>query len=262
MKLNFDKFGDDKFGDDNNKKDLIILHGLFGSASNFRGLAKLYASHFNVYYLDLRNHGNSPHSDQMSYPLMAADVIEFMDNQNIRKANIVGHSMGGKTAMQIALSYPTRIDKLLISDIAPVKYPHHHQTIFEGLRAINLDELTSRSNAEQILKDYVDDPGIRMFLLTNLVRLDDGGFKWRINIPALYDNYQHIADEPKGISYDGPTLFIRGELSDYIHDQYVPETLEMFPNAKIETIAEGGHWLHAQKPKEFTELLLDFFLND
>lgn len=253
MKLNFDNF-DDGTG----QPVLIILHGLFGSGSNFRGLAKEYAKYFNVYCLDLRNHGKSPHSSEMSYPIMAADVVEFMDDQNIDKANILGHSMGGKTAMQIALSYPERIIKLLISDIAPVIYPHHHQRIFEGLNAINMSQLKSRGQAEQILKDYVDDPGIRMFLLTNLVRLDGGGFKWRINIAALDDNYDHIAEAPEGFTYDGETLFVRGELSDYIHDQYVPETLDIFTNARIETIQGGGHWLHSQKPQEFSKILLDF----
>lgn len=253
MKLNFDQYGEDP-----SKTDMIILHGLYGSASNFRGLAKLYAKHWNVYCLDLRNHGASPHSDEMSYPVMASDVIEFMNDHNITKANIVGHSMGGKTAMQIALSYPKRVNKLLISDIAPVKYEHHHSKIFKGLNAINLNQVKTRGQAELILKDYEDDAGIRLFLLTNLVRDDDGGFKWRLNLAALEHQYDYIADAPQGINYDGETLFVRGELSDYIDDQYVPETLEIFTNARIETITGGGHWLHAQKPKEFSEILLNF----
>ena len=254
MKLNFDYYGTTP-----GNISLIILHGLYGSASNFRGLAKVYAQDFDVYCLDLRNHGASPHSDDISYPLMADDVIELMDDQNITKANIVGHSMGGKTAMQIALSYPERVNKLLVSDIAPVKYEHRHSKIFEGLNAINLDQIETRGQAEQILKDYEDDAGIRLFLLTNLVRNDDGGFKWRLNLAALEQHYDYIADAPQGINYDGETLFIRGELSDYIQDQYVPEIFEIFTNAKIETIVDGGHWLHAQKPKEFSDLLMNFF---
>jgi len=252
MKLNFDTYGETT-----NASSLIILHGLYGSASNFRGLAKFYASEYQVYCLDLRNHGASPHSDEMSYPLMADDVLEFMDDQNIDKAHILGHSMGGKTAMQFALSYPDRVDKLVIGDIAPVVYPHHHETIFEGLNAIALDQITSRGQAEQVLKDYVDEAGVRLFLLTNLVRTDDG-FKWRINIPALINNYDHIAAAPEGISYEGITLFIRGEKSEYVEEQYVPETLEFFPNAKIETIDDCGHWLHSEKPQEFSKILLDF----
>ncbi|MBT5186132.1 MAG: alpha/beta fold hydrolase, partial [Kordiimonadaceae bacterium] len=248
----------DTYGEATNVSPLIILHGLFGSASNFRGLAKFYASDYQVHCLDLRNHGASPLSDDMTYSLMAGDVLDFMDNQNIDKAHILGHSMGGKTAMQFSLSYPDRVDKLIIGDIAPVLYPHHHETIFDGLNAIPLDQIKSRGQAEQILKDYVDEAGVRLFLLTNLIRTDEGDFKWRINIPALIKNYDHISAAPEGISYEGETLFIRGENSEYVEDQYVPETLEFFPNAKIETIDDCGHWLHSEKPQEFSKILLDF----
>jgi len=253
MKLNFDHYGENS-----ENSPLIIIHGLYGSASNFRGLAKTYAQYYHVYCVDLRNHGNSPHSDEMSYPLMAADVIEFMDDQHIEKTHILGHSMGGKTAMQMALGYPKHIDKLVLGDIAPILYPNHHERIFEGLCAIPIDQIKTRSEAEQVLKDYVDEAGVRLFLLTNLVRNDDGGFSWRINIPALINNYDHIAAAPEGLPYDGETLFIRGENSDYLMDQYVPETLEFFPNARIETIDDCGHWLHAEKPQQFSKILLDF----
>lgn len=254
MKLNFDQFGEDT-----NKKPLIIIHGLYGSAANFRGLVKFYADDFIVFCIDLRNHGNSPHSDDITYSLMAEDVIEFMDDQGIKKAHILGHSMGGKTAMQLALNHPERVDKLVIGDIAPVEYPHHHETIFEGLLAIPVANIERRSEAQQILKHYVDEPGVRLFLLTNLVRADDGnGFKWRINLPALIGEYKNIQAAPEGISYEGETLFIRGANSDYIADEYVPETLEFFPNAKIATIDDCGHWLHSEKPQEFSKILLDF----
>lgn len=253
MKLNFDQYGDDP-----SKAPLIIIHGLYGSAANFRGLAKIYAEDFNVYCIDLRNHGNSPHSDEITYSLMADDVIEFMDDQGIDRAHVLGHSMGGKTAMQMALDHPTRIDKLVLGDIAPVLYPHHHEKIFEGLLKIPLDKIKSRGEADQILSEYVKEAGVRLFLLTNLKRKDDGGFEWRINLSALISEYDNIAAAPDGISYDGETLFIRGANSDYLADEYVPETLEMFPNAGIETIENCGHWLHSEKPKEFSEILLRF----
>ncbi|MBL4601912.1 MAG: alpha/beta fold hydrolase [Emcibacteraceae bacterium] len=253
MKLNFDQYGEDP-----SKKPLVIIHGLYGSASNFRGLAKIYAKNFNVYCLDLRNHGNSPHSGHITYPLMAADVIEFMDDQKLDKAHILGHSMGGKTSMQMALSYPTRIDKLVLGDIAPVLYPHHHEVIFEGLLAIPLDEISSRGAADKILANYVDEAGVRLFLLTNLIRNEDGGFQWRINLSALIKEYDHISAAPEGASYEGETLFIRGGQSDYVADEYVPEIMEIFPNAKIETIDDCGHWLHSEKPQEFSKILLDF----
>jgi esterase len=253
MKLNFDQYGDNP-----SKKPLIIIHGLYGSAANFRGLAKIYAADFNVYCIDLRNHGNSPHSDEITYSLMAGDVIEFMDDQGIDLAHLLGHSMGGKTAMQMALDHPMRIDKLVLGDIAPVLYPHHHEKIFEGLLKIPLDQIKSRGEADQILSEYVKEAGVRLFLLTNLKRNDDGVFEWRINLSGLIREYDNIAAAPDGISYDGETLFIRGENSDYLADEYVPETLEMFPNARIETIEDCGHWLHSEKPKEFSEILLRF----
>ncbi len=253
MKLNFDQYGDNP-----SKKPLIIIHGLYGSAANFRGLAKIYAADFNVYCIDLRNHGNSPHSDEITYSLMAGDVIEFMDDQGIDLAHLLGHSMGGKTAMQMALDHPMRIDKLVLGDIAPVLYPHHHEKIFEGLLKIPLDQIKSRGEADQILSEYVKEAGVRLFLLTNLKRNDDGVFEWRINLSGLIREYDNIAAAPDGISYDGETLFIRGENSDYLADEYVPVTLEMFPNARIETIEDCGHWLHSEKPKEFSEILLRF----
>ncbi len=253
MKLNFDQYGDDTGRD-----ALIILHGLYGSAANFRGLAKIYARDFNVYCLDLRNHGKSPHSDEITYSLMAEDVIEFMDDQGLEKAHILGHSMGGKTAMQLALNNPERVNKLVIGDIAPVVYPHHHEKIFEGLLAMPLERINSRGEADKILADYVSEAGVRAFLLTNLKREEDGGFSWRINLPALIREYDHISAAPEGISYDGETLFIRGANSGYITDDCVPETLEIFPNARIETIEDCGHWLHSEKPKEFSEILLNF----
>ena len=253
MKLNFDQYGDDA-----SKDPLIIIHGLYGSAANFRGLAKIYSADFNVYCLDLRNHGNSPHSDDITYSLMAADVVEFMDDQGLDHAHILGHSMGGKTAMQLALNHPERIDKLVLGDIAPVLYPHHHEKIFEGLVALPLDQISSRGEADKFLADYVNEAGVRAFLLTNLKRNDDGGFEWRINLSALIKEYDHIAAAPEGHSYDGETLFVRGANSDYVADEYVPETMEIFPNAKIETIDSCGHWLHSEKPKEFSEILLNF----
>lgn len=237
---------------------LIIIHGLFGSAGNFRSLAKPYSEFFNVHCLDLRNHGASPHADDISYALMASDVIEFMNDNHIDAANIMGHSMGGKVAMQLAFDYPERINKLLIADIAPVQYPHHHQNVFAGLTSIDFSQAKTRGDVELGLKKHIDDAGVRSFLLTNLVRQDTGLFKWRINVPALINNYPEISAAPKGSGYLGETLFIRGANSDYIHDQHVASTLELFPNARIETINDCGHWLHAEKPAEFSRILLDF----
>ena len=238
--------------------DLIIIHGLFGSAGNFRGLAKSYSEFFNVHCLDLRNHGASPHADEVSYALMASDIIEFLDDNHIDTAHIMGHSMGGKTAMQLAFNYPERINKLVIADIAPVQYPHHHQNVFTGLNSVDFSQAKTRGDVELDLKKHIDDAGVRSFLLTNLVRQDGGLFKWRINVPALIANYNEISAAPKGTGYQGDTLFIRGANSNYVDDLYVAKILELFPKAHIETMDDCGHWLHAEKPADFSRILLDF----
>ena len=253
MKLNFEHFCENAV-----KDSLIIIHGLYGSAANFKSLAKVYANYFNVYCIDLRNHGGSPHAGDMSYQVMADDVLKFMDDQGLSTSHILGHSMGGKVAMQLALNYPGRIKKLVIGDISPVPYPHHHKKIFEGLLQIPLKDIKSRGEADKLLSHYVNEAGVRMFLLSNLRRGDDGNFKWRINLEVIVREYKSISAAPKGGPYDGQTLFIRGELSEYLTNQHIPKIMNMFPNFRIETIDGCSHWIHSEKPKEFSEILLNF----
>lgn len=254
MKLNYFQTG--------SGPSLIIIHGLFGSASNFRTLAKDFAKTHTVYCLDLRNHGASPHDNDISYDAMASDVIEFMDDHRIDCSAVMGHSLGGKVAMQIALNYPERLSKLVVGDIAPVVYPHHHDRIFEGLNAVDLDKITSRKDAEETLAHYVDIPAVRLFLLTNLIRDQNKSFVWRINLKALQDGYAHVAKQPSGTPFQGPTLFIRGSLSDYVKEEYFPALYELFPHAEITTLEGVGHWLHAEKPKEYSEIVLNFLNRD
>lgn len=250
MKLNFDQIGCGP--------SLIILHGLFGSASNFRTLAKQFGEHYTVYCLDLRNHGSSPHDDDVSFDAMASDIIEFMDREGIDDTVLMGHSLGGKVAMQVALNHPHRISKLIAGDIAPVEYPHHHDRIFDGLNEVTRRSPASRKEAEQILVDYVEIPEVRLFLLTNLTRAEDGSLQWRINVDGLVNGYEHIAKKPWGTPFTGPSLFIRGALSDYVCQEYFPAIYELFPTAEITTLDGTGHWLHAEKPKEYTEIVLKF----
>lgn len=250
MKLNFDQVG--------SGPSLIILHGLFGSASNFRTLAKQFGEHYTVYCLDLRNHGASPHDNDVSFDAMASDIIEFMDRNEIERTALMGHSLGGKVAMQVTLTAPHRISKLIAGDIAPVEYPHHHDRIFEGLNAVTRLSPSSRKEAGEILADYVDIPEVRLFLLTNLARSKDGKLAWRINVNGLERGYEHIAKKPCGIPYEGPSLFIRGALSDYVKEEYFPAIYELFPVAEITTLAGTGHWLHAEKPLEYSEIVLEF----
>lgn len=247
-------------------KPLIILHGLFGSLSNWAWHSKKFASHFSVYALDLRNHGGSPHADSMTYPQMARDVLHFMDAQNIKKAHILGHSMGGKVAMQLALTAPQRVDRLVVADISPVQYGGErgeHDEIFEGMCALQPESLQSRAEADRQLADWVEDEIVRQFLLSNLVRHPDGGFQWRINLPALKKCYPALRAKPEAdAAFQGPVLFVRGDLSDYIQPRHKDEVLSLFPAAQIKTIMQTGHWLHAEKPDTFNRIVTDFLLDE
>jgi len=170
----------------------------------------------------------------------------------------MGHSLGGKVAMQVALTYPERISCLIAGDIAPVEYPHHHDGIFEGMRAVSQQAVSSRKEADRILADFVEMPEVRLFLLTNLVRDQDKSFIWRINVKGLESGYEDISNKPNGMPYQGPSLFIRGGLSDYVKEEYFPAIYKLFPKAEIVTLAGTGHWLHAEKPKEYAAVTLKF----
>ncbi|ALO45214.1 alpha/beta fold hydrolase [Pseudohongiella spirulinae] len=247
-------------------KPLIILHGLFGSLTNWTWHSKKFAEHFSVYALDLRNHGASPHADSMSYAQMSGDVLRFMDAHHIEKAHILGHSMGGKVAMQMALTAPQRVDKLVVADIAPVQYGGErgeHDEIFEGMCALQLEILSSRADADKQLAEWVNDEIVRQFLLSNLVRRAGDGFEWRINLPALKKCYPALRARPEAhAAFDGPVLFVRGDLSDYIQPQHKDEVLSLFPAAQIKTIMQTGHWLHAEKPDTFNRIVADFLLDE
>lgn len=255
MKLNFRQYGD-------TGEPLLILHGLFGSLSNWSWHSKKFAEHFTVYALDLRNHGNSPHADAMSYAVMAQDVVDFMDDQGIGSAHVLGHSMGGKVAMQLAMDHPERVRRLVIADIAPVQYGGErgeHDEIFDGMCALDVEALSSRSEAGKQLAAWVEDELVRQFLLSNLARDDEGNYSWRINLPALRDSYPSLRDKPSGEGvFDREVLFIRGDLSDYINVSHRDETLRHFPQATIKTLMQAGHWLHAEKPETFNRLVFDF----
>lgn len=241
---------------------MLILHGLFGSLSNWAWHSRKLAEHFCVYALDLRNHGASPHDTDMSYRVMAQDVMDFMDDQNIKQAHVLGHSMGGKVAMQLAMDHPERIMRLVIADIAPVQYGGErgeHDEIFEGMCALDLSQYNSRTEADKELAKWVDDEVVRQFLLSNLTRDGNGEFAWRINLPVLRDSYVRLREKPQGEGvFDGQVLFIRGDLSDYITEDHRDEILRHFPHAKNKTLMQAGHWLHAEKPETFNRLVFDF----
>ena len=240
--------------------DVITLHGLFGSHENLGVLNRRLASSLRVHGLDLRNHGRSPHDGVMNYQVMAEDVLAYMNEHGMGSAHLVGHSMGGKVAMTLALMAPHRVNRLAVIDIAPVTYrERRHDPILQGLSAMDLDSLTGRSEADQFLSAFEPDQTIRQFLLKNLYRVEQGGFGWRVNLAAIINNYQAIlsgqqADRP----FAGATLFIKGGASDYILPEHRESVLALFPSATVRVIPEAGHWVHAQKPDLVSGTLLRF----
>lgn len=237
---------------------LLILHGLFGTWENWGFQVKKLSEKFDIIAADLRNHGSSPHDDSISYHLMAEDVIALMDRLGIDKASILGHSMGGKVAMQLALDHPQRVERLIVADIAPVEYPPHHSDVFAGLFNVDLAAITSRSAADQQLAEHIDSAGVRGFLLKNLQRAAEGGFSWKMNLEALHREYRHIAAAPTEGVYSGPVLFIKGGDSDYLLPEHADAIKSRFPNAGYKVIDGVGHWLHAEKPAAFNRLVERF----
>jgi esterase len=234
---------------------IIILHGIFGSSDNWLTQAKILSSKYRVLSLDLRNHGQSPHVDEFDYPSMVADLDEFIAQQNIQDPIIIGHSMGGKVAMNFALAHPEKLQRLIVVDIAPKAYDLGHYVIMDGLKAVPIDRLTTRNEADQALAAYVDEPDVRQFLLKNLQRQPQGGFKWKLNLPVVDRNLPKIGYD---LQYPGkvekPVLFIRGGRSKYILDEDLPRIKEIFPSAELVTL-DTGHWVQAEKPQEFVDVV-------
>ncbi len=238
---------------------LIILHGLFGSLDNWLTLGRRFAEHRSVYLIDQRNHGRSAHSDQMNYALMAEDLKEFMSGHGIRQAAVLGHSMGGKTAMRFALDHPDMCQALMVADMAPKRYDAGHDAIFEALCSLDLSEVESRQQAEEMLGQMISDPDVRLFLLKNLSREKDGGFRWKMNLPVIREHYSEILDSVQSdFPYDGPTVFIRGGRSGYVQDSDWTDIEALFPRAKLESVKGAGHWLHAEQPDAFYDTVNRF----
>ncbi|MEN8178929.1 MAG: alpha/beta fold hydrolase [Pseudomonadota bacterium] len=238
---------------------LILLHGLFGSSANWMGIARRLESDWRIIIPDLRNHGRSPHADSMSYPRMAEDLVALMDRLEISTTNLVGHSMGGKLAMVLAVQNGERVNKLVVADAAPVGYAHRFDAIFSGLQAIRLDLLTSRQEAEQILAESVASNETRQYLLQNLAK-QSGAWSWRFNLAALASEIETIAGFPElaGQSFPGDVLFIYGGNSSYVQAEYLPAIREVFPFARMRMLAGAGHWVYAEQPEQFTQAMKTF----
>ena len=238
---------------------VVLLHGLFGSLENWHPVAQRLAGRFQVYALDQRNHGQSPHSADMNFPLMAEDLNEFLVSQGIPRAVVIGHSMGGKTAMQFALQFPGKVEKLLVEDIGPRAYRQSHDRIFAALLALDLAAFTARPEIEHALAPEIPSLLLRRFLLKNLGRDGDGKFFWKINLHGLAENYPRLVEPVShAVPFEKPTLFIRGGKSDYLTADDERLIRQLFPQAVIKTIADAGHWIHADQLEAFLGMTLDF----
>lgn len=246
---------------DSSKAPVVLIHGLFGSYENLGVIERSLSDQYQVINVDVRNHGRSGHSNDMNYQLMAEDLAQTLDSLNVEKAAILGHSMGGKLAMAYAVTYPERATKLILADIAPVKYPPRHNSIFSALQSVDLTQIDNRADADKQLAQHVEESGVRQFLLKSLIK-DDDKFQWRFNLKALYDNYAELIGNPiENGSYTGPVLFIKGGDSDYILPEHKAAIAKLFPAAQAKIIQGTGHWLHAEKPAAFTKLVKDFLLS-
>ncbi len=239
---------------------LVILHGIFGSSDNWLTIGKTIAANgYRVFALDQRNHGQSPRGNEQDYQSMAADLREFLIDHQLENSFLIGHSMGGKVVMQYAMLYPGTFQKLVVVDIAPKFYPIHHAELIRGLKAIDLSGIKSRTEADAVLQRYEPSLSVRQFLLKNLYRNEQGMFDWRLNLPVIERELHGVGEEltnPRVVTE--PTLFMRGSESPYILDEDIPTIKRIFPNVQIETIQGAGHWVQAEKPAEFVEVLMNF----
>ncbi len=240
-------------------ESVIVLHGLFGMLDNWQSFTKALEDEFEFILVDQRNHGRSFHSPEMDYSKMAADVIQLMDALDIEKAHILGHSMGGKTAIQLAMDYSDRVGRLVVVDIGPQAYPAGHDKIFEALRSLPIEEVESRKEAREHLSRYISEDSVQLFLLKNLKRKSSGGYEWRMNLESIYEHYESILaavaiDDP----IDVPTLFVRGSRSSYIRDRDMETLHELFSKVQIKTL-DAGHWVHADRPEELQAMVSEFY---
>lgn len=243
---------------------LFILHGLFGSSKNWQSLARVFSQHFKVFTLDLRNHGQSFHHQEMNYEVMVGDVTDLMAHLDIDSCSLIGHSMGGKTAMLLALEHPQMVSKLVVADIAPVAYSHAYSHLIDPILGIKLDRVDSRSALDKALRRDIPDTLLRNFLLQNLGRKDDQ-WHWKVNWAAIERQISHLTgfpDLPPAWNIAIPTQFIRGEHSEYIGDAEAVEIAAHFENSTIKTIRNAGHWLQAEQPEIFAQIALGFLLPD
>ncbi|HSY77890.1 MAG TPA: alpha/beta fold hydrolase [Bacteroidia bacterium] len=254
MKLSYRKLGAGK--------PLFILHGLFGSADNWQTIGKHFAEYFTVYFIDQRNHGQSPHSNEWNYEVMSEDIEELMRSEGLDKTMLLGHSMGGKTAMFFTVKHPERVEKLVVVDIGPKKYPITNEFVISAIDRFDPKTVKSRKEADELMAPFIEDYGTRQFLLKNLYWDENQQLAWKFNYEVIKQNIKNVSDATP-MPFDPielPVLFVKGEKSDYIFPSDIKLMNSMFTNAKLITISGAGHWVHADKPQDFFKEVSEFLL--
>jgi esterase len=256
MKLNYSlQYGEQQ----ESSPAVILIHGMFGSLSNLGVLARSLSTDYRVISVDLRNHGDSPHESLMDLPSMAADIVELMDDLKLSSATLIGHSLGGKVAMQVALNSSERVTNLVVIDIAPVTYGARQDAALDALNLLAQNTIENRRDADALISELITEPSVRAFLLKNLARTPEGSFRLKLNLASVNQNYAStLVSAPAGTSYAGPTLFLKGEHSAYIQEKHRPIIEQLFPHSQVEVVADTAHWLHAEKPDRVNALIRAF----
>ena len=241
---------------------LLILHGLFGMSDNWKTLGMRFAEDYEVHLIDQRNHGRSFHAEDFSYELMVQDLLEYVSHYQLDQVNIIGHSMGGKTAMLFAVNYPEKVRKIIIADISPKFYPVHHQLIVGALEALDFEKLSSRKEIDEVLQEYIEEQSIRQFIMKNIYRIERDRFAFRFNLKSISKNLDEVGKAlPAEAIFNGDVLFLKGERSGYILKKDEALIKAHFPNSFIEIIPNAGHWLHAENPAVFYQKIMNFLGN-
>lgn len=237
----------------------VILHGFLGMSDNWKTLGNQFAEQYEVHLIDQRNHGRSFHDQDHHYEILSEDLKQYFNHHNIENAIVLGHSMGGKTAMFFACKYPELVNHLIVADISPRFYPVHHDTILAGLNSFDFDQIKSRGAADKQLAKFIPQVGVRQFLLKNLYWIEKGKLAFRMNLEALTENVSEVGEAlPLQFKFDKNTLFLKGDKSEYIGAQDEAIIKRQFPKAEIKTITNAGHWLHAENPEEFYQAVINF----
>ena len=250
------------YGEERTETPLLVFHGLFGMLDNWGSFGKEIGELMPTHLIDLRNHGRSFHSEFMSHDDLANDILNYLNDHKIEKANLLGHSLGGKAVMQFAIKYPEKLDRLIVVDISPKAYPPHHQGIIKALQSVDFSVVESRQDVEKVLGEYIHEKFVIQFLMKNLYWTDDKKLAWRFNLNTLAEKYtEFVSNAIKFGVFDGPTLFVAGANSNYILPQDELLIRQQFPNSKIIKIANAEHWVQANNPVDFNAAVKDFILS-